>query len=384
MVKVRSMERPDGHHAEVLAGRGGTAETASPRPPALLRRTDHASAASAVPVLFTVDVEPDDAWANHQNESVRNVRELERFQELLDRYGARATLLVTYRVVQSDEMVELLRKLAFRHGAEVGAHLHPWETPPFMKSNLDARYPSFPHELPVSLFEEKLTTLTEAIAARIGPPTSYRAGRWGFSAEHIPALERLGYEVDTSVTPWIDWRVTIGIPTDDQGRGGPDFRFAPRNAYRPAYTDVTRHGNASLVEVPVTVSFTRPTPPWIQDWYGRLPLLVRRLLRKAEILRPVWAMPAEQTEERLAAMMDSLWRQSPSHINVALHSSELMENGSPSSRTRQAVDGMFRRLEAILCRAAGSRAGVFATLTAAARQWRLFRTPGAPPETVPD
>src|SRR5262245_49617697 len=137
------------------------------------------------PVVVTVDTEPDDAWSDHRDDGTRNIAALDRLQELLSEFGAVATLLVTYKVASDSAAAEILNGLQCRHGAEIGAHLHPWETPPFMPSGLDVRYASFPHELPGDVFEEKLDKLTELIAARFGPPRSYRAGRWGIANSHI-------------------------------------------------------------------------------------------------------------------------------------------------------------------------------------------------------
>ena len=60
---------------------------------------------SQVSVVITIDTEPDDAWGNHLNPSVANVRELVHLQEILDRYGAKATILATYRMLENDQAV---------------------------------------------------------------------------------------------------------------------------------------------------------------------------------------------------------------------------------------------------------------------------------------
>jgi len=321
-------------------------------------------------VVLTIDTEPDDAWTNHLNRSVANVRQLRRLQELLARYGAKATHLVTWRVIQESDCVELLKGLAREAQAEIGAHLHPWENPPFLASGLDVRYPAYPHELPLAAFEEKLSMLTAAITERFGPPTSYRAGRWALAAEHLRPLEALGYEVDTSVTPLIDWRDTPGIPPEQGGRGGVDYRFAPQGPYHPDYADVTRPGSARIVEVPLSVAFTRRTPAFVRRRYGSWPILLHRVLRKAEVLRPVWATPAEQREDRLRRMTQVLLGQAAPILNISLHSSELMVDGSPYSRTGGDVEAIFRRIESILSVLASSGRCAFATLSQAARWWR--------------
>lgn len=268
------------------------------------------------------------------------------------------------------ECVEILRELVAESGAEVGAHLHPWENPPFMANGADVRHPTFPHELPRPVFAEKLACLTEAITDRIGPPTSYRAGRWGLVASHLRVLEDLGYEADTSVMPLVNWRTTWGIPRCEHGRGGVDYRYAPQAPYHPSYTDVTRPGTARILEVPVSVGFTRLTPPAVCRAYPALPLLVQRVLRKAELLRPVWATPAWERRDHLERMMRTAIRAGRPMVNIALHSSEFAVGGSPGACTPEKIDQLFRCTAALLQILAEEGQCEFLTLTTAARQWR--------------
>lgn len=322
-----------------------------------------------ISVVLTIDTEPDDAWTNHLNSSVANVQELRRLQELLDLFGAKATCLVTYRVIKDGRAVDVLNRLVDEGAAEIGAHLHPWETPPFMDSGIDVKHHTYPHELPLDAFKQKLEALTEAIAGRFGLPTSYRAGRWGLAAEHLAVLENLGYIVDTSVIPLVDWRRNPGIPLSENGHGGIDYRFAPQRPYHPAYTDVTREGDARIVELPVTVSFTRRTPTFVRTQYGAWPKLLRRALRKTGILRPVWAVPPEESMSRLERLIDVELDRGVPLINIAFHSSELMPGGSPATRTREAADVVFRRIASMLERLASRDECVFETLTEAARRY---------------
>lgn len=319
-------------------------------------------------VIITIDVEPDDAWTNHLNPSVRNVHELPRLHEMLRRCGARATLLVTQRVIDDAACRETLKRLVAEGGAEVGAHLHPWETPPFSATQLDTRYATFPHELAAYEFEAKLAHLTASIARHFDTPRSYRAGRWGFAASHVRALEHLGYVADTSVIPRVDWRGTFGIPVSEGGRGGADYRFAPRAIYRQSYEDVCVSGAARLIELPVTVAFTRPVSAWMDRNYGRLPNAAHRVLRKMEWVRPVWATPAEEPQDRLLTLVDRAMAERRGLFNIAFHSSELMLDGSPTSRTVEDVNGMFERLERMLTalREHGCR---FVTMGDAAKRW---------------
>ena len=320
-------------------------------------------------VVITIDTEPDDAWTNHLNPSVANVAGLMRLHTLLDQYGAKATLLATYRTVQDDKACEVLQTLASAHGAEIGAHLHPWETPPFMESGIDAKYATFPHELPLDVFTQKLRCLTETITQRLTVPTSYRAGRWGLAPQHIAVLEAMGYLCDTSVTPWIDWSDTFGVPPSIRGAGGVDYRRAPLRPYRMDHENVLREGTAALLEIPVTVGFVRPAPAFVWRTYAFLPQLPRRLLRKTGLLRPVWALPAQWDGAHLMGMLRS-WLACPRGVlNIACHSSELTLGASPRSRTNEEVDEIFARVAAMLAVLAADRSCVFETLSQAARRW---------------
>ena len=329
------------------------------------------------PVVITIDTEPDNAWENHLNPSVANVRALRRLQDLLTPFGAKATCLITTRVAEDDECVALLGDLVRNHGAEVGAHLHPWETPPFLDSRLDARYASFPHDLPVELFERKMSALTESIEARFDRPRSYRAGRWGFVAEHVAVLEKLGYEVDTSVTPWNDWGDTWGIPADQGGRGGVDYRRCPRHPYQLGYDTVTRPGDADLLEIPLTVAFTRRWPALVRRGYGRYPTLARLLLRKTELVRPVWAVPSEEPTARLERMVPAAMAERDHVFNIAFHSSELVVGGSPATATQCDVDVVFGRIAMMLKMLATGNVE-FMTLTATARRLLATRAVACP------
>lgn len=326
-----------------------------------------------ISVVLTIDTEPDDAWKNHLDPSVANVQELRRLQELLDKYGAKVTCLVTYRVIQNEAAVAVLRELVEKGGAEIGAHLHPWETPPFMESGLDIQYAIYPHELPLHIFAQKLERLTEAITERFGRPTAYRAGRWGFIAEHVPILERLGYEVDTSVIPLVDWRGTPGVPRERGGTGGIDYRFAPQQIYHPSYSDVRQPGNARIVELPVSVGFTRHVPAFVQRTHTLLPAVLHRVLRKSEILRVVRATPPSESNAHLTMMLATAITKGVSQINIALHSSELMLNGSPKSRTNAQIQETLAKIESVLEMLVNSGASEFTTLTEASRKWQARR-----------
>ena len=301
-----------------------------------------------MPVVLTIDTEPDNAWMDRHNPSVRNVLELARLHDVLQKYGARMTCLVTSRVIADEACAKLLNRLADEGAVEIGAHLHPWETAPFLENRNDTKYSAFAHELPLDLFEEKLRNLTAVIEATCQRPTSYRGGRWSIVPEHVPILEKLHYRVDSSVVPLQNWRETLGIPSSEGGKGGVDFRSAPRNPYRLSRDDLCREGDSSLVEVPVTVTFSRMVPAAMSAHFAAIPRIIQRILRKSGVVEPVWFFPAQTSEALLRRGLAVVLAGDIDVVNIAFHSSELFVNGSPRSGTREDVDTILRRIELMI------------------------------------
>ena len=190
--------------------------------------------------MVAVDTEAEFDWTGpflRTQTEVDNLRHQSTAQEIFDRFGVRPIYLVDYAVATQPDGYIPLRKIMESQRCEIGAHLHPWITPPFAEELGDRT--SFSQNLPVRLQSEKLTTLTEAITKNFGiHPVSYRAGRYGVGEEIAQILKSLGYWIDMSVQPGIDMRRLHG----------PDFR---KGFDRPYWFGNDR----ALLEIPVTSSF---------------------------------------------------------------------------------------------------------------------------------
>jgi Polysaccharide deacetylase len=151
--------------------------------------------------MVGVDTEADDQWTleGRKRLSVENARALPRLQTVCDAFGVRPSYLVTHEMATREPARSILRDLAATGRCEIGAHLHPWSSPPYREEDLAGRYPS---QLDEASLETQLRELTSAIEASLGVrPRSYRAGRHGFDTRSLRILEELGYLVDTSVDP---------------------------------------------------------------------------------------------------------------------------------------------------------------------------------------
>jgi hypothetical protein len=319
-----------------------------------------------IPVTFTVDTEPDNVWKDFRSRGLANIQHLRRFHAFMTDRGAPPTYLLTHSVVTDRHSVRLLHELERIGPLEIGAHLHAWETPPYLPSGHDRDYQVFAHDLPAEHVHAKLEELTRLIAQEFGPPVSYRAGRFGFATSHIGILESLNYLVDSSVTPLADRRRGVGLPVELGGKRGRDYRTAPLNPYHPSYYDDLMSGNSCLLEVPVTVGPTR-AGGLILAAYRHGPQLVQRFLRKSGVSDLIIASIPEKSWPCLHKMILTAIAGGRSAITFIMHSSELMVGGAPWIADDSALEALYTRLEECVKLLSGRSDVQFMTLGQLAR-----------------
>jgi hypothetical protein len=312
-------------------------------------------------LLVAIDTEGDNQWdANaRRRQTFRNIHALEALHDFFAARGVRPTYVVTYPVVRDPQSVEVLRRLVARGDCEIGAHHHAWETPPFDAGDVD-RHP-YALSLPIEQFEAQLASLTNAITDAIGVrPVSYRSGRFGFAAAHVSALERLGYRVDSSVTPLFY----------EAHKGGPDFVDAPLTPYYLAYDHATHPGSSQVLELPVSAALNRRVPGWVARAYGRAPMpyTSRRLLRLARVAHVRWLRPSYSSADDMIALARQIVSRGEPMLNLLFHSSEAIIGTSPYNRNDAELAGFFDRLSraiAFMTDELGARPQTFAEFHAA-------------------
>jgi hypothetical protein len=320
-------------------------------------------------LVVTVDTEADNQWDMGRPLTTENVHYLRPFQSVCDAYGITPTYLLTSEMAADPAARELLTRWISLGKAEVGAHLHPWTTPPYsdepgFRFNDPAH--AYPSELPTELLRQKLESLTVEIERGFDVrPSSFRAGRFGFDSRCAVALAELGYVVDASLTPLARWGAHQGLP---DSQGGPDFT---QHEALPFVIEGTPA--PGLLELPVTIVTTYALLrryPVLYRWYRSFPMrparnrLFRRWLRPA----PVWLYPTPgSTQADLAAALKECQRMGSGAAVMMLHSSELMPGCSPFRTTATSVGELLDTLDGFFRHAAES--GVRpATLSAAARE----------------
>jgi glycosyltransferase involved in cell wall biosynthesis len=297
----------------------------------------------AIVVMLSVDTEEDNWRAARTDVSVENIRELPRFQRYCERLGVRPTYFTTYQVASTPWAGTILRGLAEGGRAELGAHLHPWNTPPLDEPLVPRN--SMTKNLPRALQRAKVAVLTRELTELIGTaPSCFRAGRYGLGRETTQVLIELGYRVDSSVTPWVSWEAV------DEG---PDFIGAPVTIYALDGTTDPREAVPAgpLLEVPLSCGFLRqPFERWsvvydaLTGTWGR-PLRLAGVAARLGLIRRVVLSPEISSAGDMLRLARHLVSHGVSHLHLSLHSPTLRPGLSPYAQSRRDVDRLYGRLD---------------------------------------
>lgn len=248
---------------------------------------------------------------------VSHMQYIDRAQSVFDSFGIVPNYVIDYPIASKPEAVAPLKAYADGGRALIGAHLHPWVSPPFDEV-VNARN-SYPGNLPADLEREKLRLLTEQIAASFGTrPLTYLAGRYGFGPNTADILEDLGYEVDISVAASIDY----------SGDGGPDysgfssdpFWFGRRRRLlglpgSGGYVGYLRNGGTPL--------YRQLTQPWLRK--TRVSGVVARL----RMLERIRLSPEDYSEPEMRRLTQALLGDGVRIFVFSFHSPSVMPGGTP-------------------------------------------------------
>ena len=311
--------------------------------------------------LITIDTEGDNLWSSPRVVTTNNARFLPRFQSLCDRFKFKPTYLTNYEMAINPGYVEWMREQQVRNAAEVGMHLHAWNSPPLVALTPDDfRYQPYLPEYSDDIMREKINFMTDLLTEEFGRrPTSHRAGRWGFDERYSRMLVDQGYVVDCSVVPGVSFATHLGDP---KGNGGPDYSSFPERAYFLDPDDIRRDRTGGLLELPVTTMTRRPR----MKWTGRLPGVAGKVGRRLEGF--VQLRPNGRNIDALLRCVDRAVVENRPYIEFMLHSSELMPGGSPTFTSARSIELLYEHLEQLFERIAISFEGE--TLTGYAERLR--------------
>jgi hypothetical protein len=160
----------------------------------------------------------------------RNIREgIPRLLDIFDDLKVKPTWLITPDVAQNCR--DIFTELAKKH--EIGCHVHPEYFSGSIKGmRMKKIFPQFSHQDQLEMLQKASSVISQNVGVH---PRSFRAGRFGVNKDTLSALESYGFNVDCSMTPFLDWGFRATLPSSTAS---------------PHFIHV---GSSGILEIPVTI-----------------------------------------------------------------------------------------------------------------------------------
>lgn len=294
--------------------------------------------------IVTIDTEEDE-WGEYSlsKYNTKNIKALPFYQNLFEKYNIKPTYLISYPVATNNESVGIIKEMIRDGKCEIGTHCHPWNTPPLEETRVKEN--SMLCNLPFELQYEKIKTLHQAIIDNFGvEPISFRSGRWGFDQNVGRNLYRLGYKVDTSVTPFTNWNLYHG----------PDFSCNRPFPYR---MDISNNGDCKdkyILEIPVSIGFSQYNfnlSSWVHKFINSKYINKSGIIgitSRLNILNKIWLSPEICNSKDMIKLTKSLKFNGCKILNMTFHSPSMKAGLSPFVKNKSDEDTFVRKIEEYL------------------------------------
>lgn len=275
----------------------------------------------AHPILCVViHTEEEFDWHKPHDRSatgVEHMAHIHRAQELFDEFGIVPNYVVDYPIASQQAAITPLKAFSDSGRALIGAHLHPWVSPPHVEE-VNARN-SYPGNLPRNLEEEKLRLLTEKITDSFGiRPLTYLAGRYGFGPNTEEILEQLGYEVD----------ISPAVPINFSADGGPDYSEYSNHPYwfgkrRKLLCLPGTGGYTGLLHRGGTQRYNLLTHPWLRR------TKVSSVIARLRLMERIRLSPEDYSEPEMRRLTSTLIEDGVRIFVFSFHSPSIHPGGTP-------------------------------------------------------
>lgn len=275
--------------------------------------------------LITIDTESDNQWDVKHPQTTYNSKYIPRFQELCEKYDFKPVYLTDYSMAQDSYFVNYIKSRASQGKCEIGMHLHAWNTPPFHEFDQCKHSRPFLIEYPQDVMCEKIHSLHRLLIDKFERTIqSHRAGRWMINTSYLNILSQIGYTVDCSITPGIDWSKSFGV-----AGMGLDYTNEKDTAHFVG-------SNYSILEIPMTLQRIHTIiKPRNRIDYLKEPI-------KMILGRSFWLRPALSSNQTMLHIMND---REQDYAEFMMHSSELMPGGSPYFSNAEDIENLYNNLE---------------------------------------
>ena len=315
-------------------------------------------------LIIVVDAEEEFDWTapfSRESTATTSIPAQARAHEIYDRFGVVPTYVIDHPVATDPRAVAFLKGLRDDGKAEIGAHLHPWVTPPHEEQV--TTFNSYHCNLPPALERAKIAALTDAIEQSFGErPSVFKAGRYGFGANTKAVIAELGYKVDCSVVPH----------TDFSADGGPTFVGWPD---RPYWLNEGR----GLLEIPLTVGFIGAAASLgkkaagLFSNPGAVRLHVPGMLARSGLLARSRLSPEGVSAEEQCRLLAQMTKRGHRLFSLTYHSPSLAPGHTPYVRDEADLAGFLASIETVLTHFRDELGGRFTTATRVQAEWSARR-----------
>lgn len=286
------------------------------------------------PQLFVVvDTEEEFDWNapfDRASTCVSAMEAIGRGQAVFDAFSLKPTYVADFPVVDRPEGARPLLEILQAGRCHVGAHLHPWVNPPHDEPVNSLN--SFACNLPETLEAAKIRALHARIEEVFGvPPVVYKAGRYGLALRTVTILEILGFLVDNSVIPHMDFSAV----------GGPDFRGAAETPYWISPT---------ILEMPCTTGYSgllAQSGQTLHEWASRpslAPVRAVGALARLRLLNRINLSPETSTLAEMISLTRALYRRGVRCFTMTFHSPSLQPGHTPYVNSTPELSAFLDRL----------------------------------------
>lgn len=293
-------------------------------------------------LIISIDTECDkDAkWRVPQPMRFDNIPEQEAVLfPVFQKYGIKPTYLLSPEVIKHEASVKFFKK--HESWMELGTHMHVEFIAP--DENMQATTTrDIQRNYDGETEFKKLENLTELFKSEFGfQPTSFRSGRFGSSDDTTLFLAKLGYKVDSSVTPYTTKRF------ENHTIDSWDKTILP-------YWE--NFDNTRILQVPLTMvnPLYDKLPGFLRKDFGNPRNFTRRIAKKlrynidTQWLRPLRGEVDELIKTATYAIEYFYKKYDFAILNVMFHSNEILSGASPYCQTpedvkefRNSLDNLF-------------------------------------------
>ncbi len=292
--------------------------------------------------LITIDTEEEFGWEDpfqREGHTLHHIARIKEFQNYCEKRGIKPVYFMDYPVATDPLAAAILGDAAAKGRAELGIHLHPWVTPPFLEEVNDRN--SFAGNLSPQLEEEKFRQVKQAISSRFGAePLIFRAGRYGAGASTAQMLRNNSIAMDSSVRARFDY----------SGEHGPDYARFPAS---PFWVGSGR----CVLELPLTTVYSgrlRGCGGWLYPALRNCPRL-RGLLSRTRLLDRIPLTPEGVNAADAVRGIDRALEEGLPLLIMSFHSPSLDPGYTPYVRNEDDLDRFYRWWDIVLahCSARG-------------------------------